>query len=146
MFDSEYNLWLSILGVFLSEVILVLRTWAFWDRRRTLLIWLIILTTCTLVASIVTTQLELKSLHYIPTTGVGCTLAKAGSIIIFAYLSIIILKTTIVVLTAVKVSRVLRYSRQPWLVQLYRDGDSTNISTVATHLWLQAWFSTSTFS
>ncbi|KAJ7801038.1 hypothetical protein B0H14DRAFT_2897205 [Mycena olivaceomarginata] len=114
--------WLSVLGVFLSEVILVLRTWAFWDRRRTLLIWLIILTTCTLVATIVTTQLELKSLHYIPTTGVGCTLAKAGSIIIFAYLSIIILETTIVVLTAVKAYRVLRHSRQPWLVQLYRDG------------------------
>ncbi|KAJ7799422.1 hypothetical protein B0H14DRAFT_2902971 [Mycena olivaceomarginata] len=86
--------WLSVLGVFLSEVILVLRTWAFWDRRRTLLIWLIILTTYTLVATIVTTQLELKSLHYIPTTGVGLHACEAGSIIIFAYLSIIILETS----------------------------------------------------
>ncbi|KAJ7724590.1 hypothetical protein B0H14DRAFT_3519565 [Mycena olivaceomarginata] len=113
---------LSVLGIFFSEVILMLRTWAFWDRRRIVLIWLIILGTCALVTSMVTTQLELESLDYITTTGVGCTLAKASSIIIFAYLSVTILETTIVVLTAVKAYRDLRYSRQPWLIQLYRDG------------------------
>ncbi|KAJ7346214.1 hypothetical protein DFH08DRAFT_961659 [Mycena albidolilacea] len=111
---------LLVLGIFLSEVILMLRTWALWDRRRMVLIWLIILGTCTLVASIVTTQLELESLDYITTTGVGCTLAKASSIIIFSYLSVTILET--MVLTAVRAYRDLRYSRLPWLIQLYRDG------------------------
>jgi hypothetical protein len=60
----------------------------------------------------VTTQLELESLDCehtpsptnlllsythisdITTTGVGCTLAKASSIIIFAYLSVTILETS----------------------------------------------------
>ncbi|KAJ7819443.1 hypothetical protein B0H14DRAFT_1355280 [Mycena olivaceomarginata] len=119
------------------------RTWAFWDPRRRVLIWLIFLGTCTLVTTIVTMQLELESLDYITTMGVGCTLAKASSIIIFAYLSVTILETTIVVLTAVKAYRdrgfnpigsdnmelsavdcsdSVRYPCQPWLIQLYRDG------------------------
>ncbi|KAJ6474381.1 hypothetical protein C8R45DRAFT_386080 [Mycena sanguinolenta] len=97
--------WFSVLGIFLSEVILMLRTWALWERRRLVLISLIILAACTLVPIIAITETEIKSLVFIsPFDRVGCWWLA------------------IVVFTAVKAYRDLRYSRQPWLVQLYRDG------------------------
>ncbi|KAF7360883.1 hypothetical protein MSAN_01118000 [Mycena sanguinolenta] len=116
--------WFSIVGIFLSEVILMLRTWALWGRRRSLLIGLIILAICTLIPIIVITELEIKSLIDISPFGLaGCSwLGNAKSIIIFSYVLIMILESTIVILTALKAYRDLRYSRLPWLVQLYRDG------------------------
>jgi len=114
--------WLTVLGTFLSEVILILRTYAVWERKRAVRILLIILAACTAICIIVFAQLEVVSLEYVSTAGVGCTLAKASSIVIFAYIVLVISETTIVALTAVKAHRELRYSRQPWLVQLYQDG------------------------
>ncbi|KAJ7128660.1 hypothetical protein C8R44DRAFT_873354 [Mycena epipterygia] len=114
--------WLTIFGIFLSEVILMLRTYALWERKRGVLISLTILSVCTVIPTAVFVQLELASLEYVPTDGVGCSLAKASSIIIFAYLMLMISETTIVVLTTIKACQALRHSRQPWLVQLYRDG------------------------
>ncbi|KAJ7128664.1 hypothetical protein C8R44DRAFT_979277 [Mycena epipterygia] len=114
--------WLSIYGIFLSEVILMLRTYAFWERKRAVLISLAILCVCTVIPTAVFVQLELASLEYIPTDGVGCSLAKASSIIIYAYLMLMISETTIVVLTTIKACQALRHSRQPWIFQLYRDG------------------------
>ncbi|KAJ6450794.1 hypothetical protein C8R45DRAFT_1042794 [Mycena sanguinolenta] len=114
--------WFTVLGIFLSEVILMLRTWALWERSRSVLVWLIILGACALIPTIAVTELEIRSLLYIPTTGVGCTVGKARAIIIVAYILVLLLETTIVILTAVKAFRHLRYSREPWLIRLYRDG------------------------
>ncbi|KAF7367175.1 hypothetical protein MSAN_00977400 [Mycena sanguinolenta] len=100
----------------------MLRTWALWECRRSVLISLIILGTCTLLPMIVVTELEIRTLEYLPTIGVGCTVGKAGAIILFAYVLVLSLETSIVIFTAVKAYRDLRYSRQPWLIQLYRDG------------------------
>ncbi|KAJ6578093.1 hypothetical protein B0H19DRAFT_1253375 [Mycena capillaripes] len=114
--------WLSLLGILVSEVILMLRTFALWERKRAVSISFMILTICTAVPIIALVQLELESLEYVSTADLGCTLAKASSIIIFAYILLMISETVIVILTAVKAYRDLRRSRQPWLVQLYRDG------------------------
>ncbi|KAF7334650.1 hypothetical protein MVEN_02295500 [Mycena venus] len=114
--------WLSVMGIFLSEVILMLRTFAIWERKGIVFVLLTFLAASTAVSTVAFTQLELASLEYVPTTGVGCKLAKASSVIIFAYSILMISETTIVILTAVKAYRDLRRSRQPWLVQLYRDG------------------------
>ncbi|KAJ7176268.1 hypothetical protein C8R43DRAFT_1230422 [Mycena crocata] len=113
---------LTVFGVYLSEVILMLRTFALWERNRSVLMMLSILAACTAVPTAVFTQLELASLEYVPTNHVGCKLAKASPIIIYAYLMLMVSETTIAVLTAVKAYRDLRRSRQPWLVQLYQDG------------------------
>ncbi|KAJ7128658.1 hypothetical protein C8R44DRAFT_979272 [Mycena epipterygia] len=94
--------WLNTFGIFLSEVILMLRTYALWERKRAVLISMAILCICTVIPTAVFVQLELGSLEYVPTDGVGCALARASSIIVFAYLMLMISETTIVVLTAIK--------------------------------------------
>jgi len=114
--------WLTALGLFLSEVILMIRTYALWERKCAVLVSLTILSLLTAAVTAVITHLELTSLQYVPTYGIGCTLAKAGSVIIFGYLMLMVSETTIVALTAVKAYRDLRWSRQPWIIQLYRDG------------------------
>ncbi|KAF7367174.1 hypothetical protein MSAN_00977300 [Mycena sanguinolenta] len=107
--------WFTVLGIYLSETILMLRTWALWGTQEVGLH--IINDPWNLV-----TELEIRSLLYVPTTGVGCTLGKAGAIIIVAYILLLLLETSIVILTAIQAFRHLRYSREPWLIQLYRDG------------------------
>ncbi|KAJ7617939.1 hypothetical protein FB45DRAFT_1034173 [Roridomyces roridus] len=49
----------------------------------------------TVVVAFITTYLELRSLHSVQTNGVGCTLAKAGSVIIFGYLMLLVSETGI---------------------------------------------------
>ncbi|KAJ6552299.1 hypothetical protein DFH09DRAFT_1086077 [Mycena vulgaris] len=80
---------------------------------------------CTGIPATLFMQLELASLDYpdVPTDGVGCKLAEASTIVIFAYIMLMISETTIVVMTAIKAYRGLRRSRQPWLAQLYHDGE-----------------------
>ncbi|KAJ7627436.1 hypothetical protein FB45DRAFT_60813 [Roridomyces roridus] len=116
--------WMSAFGLCISEGILILRTYALWERKRSVLIVLCTMFLMTLVVAFVTTYLELRSLHYsdVQTDGVGCTLAKAGSVIIFGYLMLLVSETVIVILTAIKAYRDLRFARLPWLVQLYREG------------------------
>ncbi|KAJ6546183.1 hypothetical protein DFH09DRAFT_1321107 [Mycena vulgaris] len=55
--------WFTVVGIFLSEVILMLRTYALWERRRGAIISLSILSTCTVVSTAVFTHLELASLE-----------------------------------------------------------------------------------
>ncbi|KAJ7465595.1 hypothetical protein FB451DRAFT_1402619 [Mycena latifolia] len=97
--------WLTVLGILISEVILMLRTYAIWERRRGVLTSLSILGACTLITTTVICQLELASLEYVPTDGLGCKLARASSVVIFAYLMFIISETTIVVMTVIKAYR-----------------------------------------
>ncbi|KAJ6572569.1 hypothetical protein DFH09DRAFT_1462142 [Mycena vulgaris] len=114
--------WLTLFGIFLSEGILMVRTYALWERKRGVLASLCLLSACTGIPAMLFMQLELASLDYVPTGGVGCKLAKASNIVIFAYVMLMISETTIVVMTAIKAYRGLRRSRQPWLAQLYHDG------------------------
>ncbi|KAJ6532826.1 hypothetical protein DFH09DRAFT_1181692 [Mycena vulgaris] len=75
--------WLTVIGIFLSEVILMLRTYALWERRRGALISLSILSTCTVISTAT-----------YPQKGVGCQLEMASSIVIYAYLTLMISETS----------------------------------------------------
>jgi len=116
--------WLSVFGIMLSEGILMLRTYAIWERKRGVLIFLCALALVVSVPTIVFLYLETRSLQYKPNSPdvLGCTLAHSGKILIFGYLMIMISETAIAVLTAVKAYRDLRRSRVPWILKLYRDG------------------------
>ncbi|KAJ6590408.1 hypothetical protein DFH09DRAFT_1139311, partial [Mycena vulgaris] len=60
---TRYKLisWLTVFGVHLSEVILMLRTYAIWERRRGVLVFLIILFLGTAIPAAVFWQIELNS-------------------------------------------------------------------------------------
>jgi len=114
--------WLSVGGIMLSEGILMLRTYAIWERKRVVLIFLCLLALPVFVLVALFVQLETKTLHYIPTDGVGCLLSSASHILIYGYLMIMLSETAIAILTAVKAYRDLRRSQAPWIQKLYQDG------------------------
>ncbi|KAJ7233519.1 hypothetical protein B0H12DRAFT_1143933 [Mycena haematopus] len=121
---NEAVAWLSVIGVLFSEGILMLRTYAIWERNPNVLIFLCVIALGVAVPTLVFTRLETNSLQYVSGSPdvVGCTLAHAGTQLIFAYLMIMISETTIAILTAVKAYRDLQRSRVPWIVKLYKDG------------------------
>ncbi|KAJ7471744.1 hypothetical protein FB451DRAFT_1250818 [Mycena latifolia] len=100
----------------------MLRTYAIWERKRSVLIFLSVLALCAFLPMALFVHLETRTLRYTATDGLGCYLSHAGSILIFGYLSIMISETAIAVLTAIKAYRDLRRSRVPWVLKLYQDG------------------------
>ncbi|KAJ8689065.1 hypothetical protein PTI98_013129 [Pleurotus ostreatus] len=114
-------LWFIFFGIFISEIILMLRTYAIWNRRRSIQITLYILCLLVFVPGLVVTQLESASLIYGPSEG-GCNLEHASVIIFVAYVLLVISETIIVTLTLIKAFQHLRHTRSSWVVQLYRDG------------------------
>jgi len=114
--------WLSVFGIMLSEAILMLRTYAIWERKRSVLVFLCALALSAFLPMAMFVHLETRTLQYVATDGLGCLLSKAGNILIFGYLMIMVSETAIAVLTAVKAYRDLRRSRVPWVVKLYQDG------------------------
>ncbi|KAF7416213.1 hypothetical protein PC9H_002478 [Pleurotus ostreatus] len=105
-------------GIFISEIILMLRTYAIWNRRRSIQITLYILCLVrhpspvvstnsrlildtlpqklVFVPGLVVTQLESASLIYGPSEG-GCNLEHASVIIFVAYVLLVISETSFAV-------------------------------------------------
>ncbi|PPQ92153.1 LOW QUALITY PROTEIN: hypothetical protein CVT25_008778 [Psilocybe cyanescens] len=97
-------------GVLISEVILIIRTYAIWSRERYILITLCISSsvnsgllaqwTITFIPALVVTELEVRSLKFvdgildIPNKFGGCELGHAGTIIIFSYILIAFSETS----------------------------------------------------
>ncbi|KAJ6590392.1 hypothetical protein DFH09DRAFT_205088 [Mycena vulgaris] len=100
----------------------MLRTYAIWERRRAVLVFSIVLFLGTAIPAAVIWQIELNSVEYLASDGMGCSIIHAGAIIIFAYLMVVISETAIAILTAIRAYRDLCWSHQPWIVQLYQDG------------------------
>ncbi|KAI5122261.1 hypothetical protein M0805_007125 [Coniferiporia weirii] len=114
--------WLIVVGIFISELILMMRTYAFWGARRLILIILVTLGLAVFVPAIVAVQIEVSSYAY-RADSTGCTKTKASSPIIFvAFLLLIICETTIVILTLIVVRRDHRRTRSPLVQQMYKDG------------------------
>ncbi|KAF8193810.1 hypothetical protein BJ912DRAFT_960577 [Pholiota molesta] len=114
--------WFIVCGIIISEVILLLRTYAIWEGKRAVLVILCISSVLTFTSAIIATHLEFKSIVYMMSTAPGCHIKSASSIVIIAYISLAISETTMAVLTAIKAYRDLRYSQSRWVIQLYREG------------------------
>lgn len=114
--------WFIVLGLLTSEFILMLRTYAIWDRSRRVLYVLLATGTLLSALGIVSTEMELRSIKWKPTYHQGCDISEAGSIIFLAYISLLICETMIAVMTAVKALSHLRRSHSDFVVTLYRDG------------------------
>ncbi|KAF7760848.1 hypothetical protein Agabi119p4_10257 [Agaricus bisporus var. burnettii] len=117
--------WFIVFGIILSETILILRTVALWGRRRIIIIILCCSSGLTFIPAIVITELEIRSLEYIPSLLPhlpGCRLGRASPIIIFSYILLALSETTVGILTAIQAYRSLRFSHSPWVKQMYKDG------------------------
>ncbi|KAL5514110.1 hypothetical protein ACEPAG_2871 [Sanghuangporus baumii] len=117
--------WLIVVGIIVAEAILMLRTYAIWERKRAISITLILLGCGTFIPGIIVTQFEVQSLAYIAVPNGGCTKTKPSSPVIFvAFLLLILCETTIVILTLVRARHhyLSRQTRSPLIWQLYKDG------------------------
>ncbi|CAA7269379.1 unnamed protein product [Cyclocybe aegerita] len=122
--DTQFKVvsWFIVTGIIISETILLLRTYALWERKRWVVILLAVTATAAFIPAIVITQLEILSLRYVQNDFPGCRVSQASPIVIVAYILLMVLETTMAVLTGIKAFRHLRHSNSPWVVQLYRDG------------------------
>ncbi|KIM37494.1 hypothetical protein M413DRAFT_448541 [Hebeloma cylindrosporum] len=114
--------WFTVAGIILSEVVLLLRTYAIWGGNRSVLIILCISSALTFIPAIIVTEIELRSLRYIPTEVLGCRLGAASSIIIVAYIALAFFETVVAILTGVRAYQTLRHSEARWIIQLYQEG------------------------
>ncbi|KAL5532582.1 hypothetical protein ACEPAF_4356 [Sanghuangporus sanghuang] len=114
---------LVVVGICISEVILMIRTSAIWGRRRAIHYVLLFLGAGTLIPSIVMAQLEVMSLDCVHG---GCIKSRPSSRIVFvAYLLLVVMcETTIAILTLVQAWRHYRSNqvKSPLISQLYKDG------------------------
>lgn len=125
--EQYYNgiTWLIAIGLMVSETILLLRTWALWERQMKILLILGGLSTLTFVPGILITHWEIKSLKFgpVPEGGVGCNMISASKVIMVAYVLIALSETVVVVLTIIKGQQHrARASRSSWVKRVYRHG------------------------
>ncbi|KAJ3797750.1 hypothetical protein GGU11DRAFT_49750 [Lentinula aff. detonsa] len=95
--------WLMFVGVSHSELILMLRTYALWGRKRSILVLLILLTMGFLIPAIVLTKMEVVSEHFVALH--GCRITATRNIIFIAFSC-----------------QHLPQTRSPWVTKLYKDG------------------------
>ncbi|KAJ7599005.1 hypothetical protein C8J56DRAFT_179824 [Mycena floridula] len=120
---TAISAWLSQCGFVTAEIILMLRTYAMWGRRRCIFITFCALAVCTFIPSIVFTKLEVNSLKFIELPLRGCYFGPGTSQIInYAFIDLAISETVIAILMAIKAYEHLRASTSSWVWQLYRDG------------------------
>ncbi|KAF7986700.1 hypothetical protein HWV62_20224 [Athelia sp. TMB] len=108
-----------------TQVVLMVRTYAIWGRKRSILGGLVTLALCTLVPAIVICYFEVHSWKYVtapPPAGTICFATGVSKIIFLAYVFLICCETCIVVLTMIKGVQHLRQTRSSWIVKMYKDG------------------------
>ncbi|KAJ3897408.1 hypothetical protein F5879DRAFT_983058 [Lentinula edodes] len=99
----------------LTIVIVMLRTYAVWGRKRSMLLFLIVLTVVFIVPTIVFTELAVNSLQC-------CHLTAANDIIYLAYCLLTAYESILAALITIQAYKHLRQTRSPWVTKLYKDG------------------------
>ncbi|KIM42320.1 hypothetical protein M413DRAFT_27109 [Hebeloma cylindrosporum] len=115
---SYYERGLTLSGVFVSQVILYLRTIALWK-------WALTVSQCALTPCIVLAKIYTDSLEFVvalPNSRIGCVLLSSNPNIFFVYILLFISETTVVVLTLIRAYKRLRHSSSWWVHQLYERG------------------------
>ncbi|KAJ7599017.1 hypothetical protein C8J56DRAFT_179953 [Mycena floridula] len=120
---TAISAWSTYFGFVTAEIILVLRTYAIWGRRRCILITFCALAVCTFIPSFVFTKLGVDSLKFIELPLRGCYFGPGTSQIInYTFILLVVSETVIAILMAIKAYEHLRASSSSWVWELYRDG------------------------
>ncbi|KAF9465762.1 hypothetical protein BDZ94DRAFT_302624 [Collybia nuda] len=117
--------WSSLVGVGAAEVILLLRTYALWDRSKQLLIFLVLLFIGVFVVGGVSTEIFLRSIQYAPLPFPfmrGCFPIAASKLLYVDFVVALVDETVIMLLTLYVGFKRYRHSRSRLVTVLYRDG------------------------
>ncbi|KAK0218935.1 hypothetical protein IW262DRAFT_1462525 [Armillaria fumosa] len=111
---------LAILGIFTSQVILMIRTYAIWDRHRMVFWCFIGIVTICFIPIVVLLVIQLGS-QYIGPTNHDC-LTQSSNVPNFLYIPVLVSETIIASLTLFKGVQHLRRSSHPFLKEFYVSG------------------------
>ncbi|KAF9554232.1 hypothetical protein CPC08DRAFT_713070 [Agrocybe pediades] len=118
--------WLIAIGLMVSELILLLRTWALLGKAKWLTCFLLFIAAGTFIPGIVITIQEIESLIFkaVPLGGLGCNLVQSSRVIVAAYSLIGVSETVVVCFTIGKGKSFIRTKtpKQSWVSHIYRDG------------------------
>jgi len=110
-------------GMVVSEVILMIRTAAMWNRKPVVNIFFILLTIMFMVPAIVFLNLELSSLEFgPPEMNLECIIVKSDNTLFIVYSILALSEVVIAIFTAIKAYQHLRRTQSPWVIRLYREG------------------------
>jgi len=148
-FENPFFTWVMLLGVMLSEIILMMRTCAIWNRRRSIVITFWILGLSVSIANIILNYYAIASVEYKEVSSyiTGCADKHyRGELVSASFIILVFTETTIVVLTMIKAVEHLRDSRSNWVSKMYTDGLvfylytlALSLTNVFTILFLKSW-------
>ncbi|TDL23408.1 hypothetical protein BD410DRAFT_159532 [Rickenella mellea] len=117
--------WLVVFGIMTAEFILMMRTCALWSFNRSVMFGLAVMALVLYTPAVVIIQIEIRSFEYFgsPT---GCVRGKTQSPIIFlAFVLLVISETVLVIMTVLRVWKLIkevRRGRSRLLITMYHDG------------------------
>ncbi|TDL19481.1 hypothetical protein BD410DRAFT_792093 [Rickenella mellea] len=117
--------WMSLVSFSCAYMILMLRTWAIWDRNRIVTAIILVEANAFLAVDIFLINKYLQGSEYLPIFSTsGCTLIfHDHSLKLFiAFIQIVVSETTFVVLLAIKARQHYRLNQATWLTRVYEDG------------------------
>ncbi|KAK0470609.1 hypothetical protein IW261DRAFT_1515920 [Armillaria novae-zelandiae] len=112
-----------LIGIFISQVILMIRTYAIWDRSRAIF-WCFVGTgiSCFL-PGMACIAIAIKTTQYVTLPNKpGCMNLSSSNLLAVAYILILATDTIIALLTLFKGIEHLRRSTHPFLIELYASG------------------------
>ncbi|KAK0186995.1 hypothetical protein F5146DRAFT_1003976 [Armillaria mellea] len=111
---------LAILEIFTSQLILMIRTYAIWDRHRMVLWCFIGIVIFCFTSTVVMLIIELRS-QFVGPTNHDC-LSQSSSMPNILYIPVVVSETIIASLTLFKGVQHLRHSSHPFVTELYVSG------------------------
>ncbi|KAK0234829.1 hypothetical protein EDD85DRAFT_94865 [Armillaria nabsnona] len=113
---------LAALGIFISQVILMIRTYAMWDRHRVVFWCFIGIGIFSFIPGVVGLCIQLKAIQFVgPSDHPGC-LIHSSNVANLVYIPVLVSETIIASLTLFKGVQHLRRSSHPFLKELYVSG------------------------
>ncbi|KIJ91246.1 hypothetical protein K443DRAFT_492671 [Laccaria amethystina LaAM-08-1] len=120
---TKWALWFICFGIFISQLLITLRTCAIWGARRQVTIPLAGLTVATIAFFASQSAILMNSLEFIEGHARGCYIKPGpGKVMDLVFLPNFISDFVAITLTTIKAYQHFRLSCSSWLDQFYRDG------------------------
>ncbi|KAF9465496.1 hypothetical protein BDZ94DRAFT_1253950 [Collybia nuda] len=122
---DSVTIWMTSFGIAMSEVILLLRTYALWGRNRIILVILTTLLVGIYITVIVILTIFIRSVKYgnppLPIIS-GCYDVEGSDILFVVFVLLLLNETIVFTLTMWVGVKRYRHAHNPLVVVLYRDG------------------------
>jgi len=121
--------WSFVVGLFISESILAMRTWAIWGGRRWVLIFLVVFSAAIVASAVFLTNDYLSTLQFIsipsfirPALSITCAPLPVHGKTGLEFMVFMVNQTVIAALTLFRAIRQYRMSKNPILKMMFQDG------------------------